>query len=51
MPLLWQTISLLLAMPMWIQDLPRVYGGKYLGHVLQWHYLAMSGLWRAEWIR
>jgi hypothetical protein len=51
MPLLWQAISFLLAVPMRVQYLPGMYGGKYLGYVLQWYYLAMSGLWRPEWLR
>ncbi|MGD8208495.1 MAG: hypothetical protein PVH37_11140 [Desulfobacterales bacterium] len=51
MSLLRRGIFLLLALPVWIQYLPGLYGRKYLGHVLQWHHLAMPGLWGAEWIR
>jgi hypothetical protein len=51
LPLLRQGISFLLALPVWIQYLPGLYGRKYVGHVLQCHHLAMPGLWKAEWIR
>jgi hypothetical protein len=51
MSLLWLGIFLLLALPMWIYHLPGLYGRKHLGHVLQWHNLAMSGLRGTKWIR
>jgi len=32
------------------QHMSGVYAGKYVGYDLQWYYLAVPGLWGAEWL-
>jgi drug/metabolite transporter (DMT)-like permease len=46
--LLRENVSLLLDVPLWFHDLPGVHGRECVGHVLQRHYMAVSGLWGAE---
>jgi hypothetical protein len=46
--MLWQTSAVLLEMPVRILHLSELHGEKFLGNVLQWHYLAMSGLRRTK---
>ncbi|MBW1753000.1 MAG: hypothetical protein JRJ46_07825 [Deltaproteobacteria bacterium] len=50
LPLLRPVFAFLLEMPLRVQYMPGLHAGKYLGNVVQWNYLAMPGLRRAEWI-
>jgi len=51
MPLLRPDIPLLLALPLWIRDLPGMHAGECLGHVVQSHHLAVSRLRRTQRLR
>jgi hypothetical protein len=46
--LLWKTSAILLEMSVRILYLPELHGKKFLGDVLQRHYLAMSRLWETK---
>jgi hypothetical protein len=41
-------VYLLLEMSLRLQYLPELHAGKYVGNVMQRHYLDMSGLWRTK---
>jgi len=49
--LLPERSSLLLVLPVRLQDLPGLHAGEPLGHVLQCHHLGLPGLRRPERIR
>ena len=51
LPLLRETVSVLLAVSMRFSYLPEVHGGEPVGNVLQWNHLGVSGLRRSERIR
>ena len=51
MPLLPENISVLLALSVWIQHLPSMHDGQYVGYVLQRNYVAMSRLWWSQRLR
>jgi hypothetical protein len=51
MPLLRRTTTFLLALPLRVRNLPKLHAGEHLGHVLQPHHLAVSGLRATQWIR
>jgi hypothetical protein len=51
MSLLREKFSLLLALPLRFHDLPGVHERKCVGHVLQRHHLAVSGLRWPERVR
>jgi hypothetical protein len=49
--LLPAAVSLLLVLPLRVQDLPGLHAGKPLGHVLQRYHLELPGLWRPKRLR
>lgn len=51
MPVLWIHRSVCLAVPVRFCHLPELYERKFLGHVMQWDYLAMPRLRGLEWVR
>ena len=51
LPLLSNSETFLLAVPLWFRYLPGVHAGKCLGHVVQRHHMAMPGLRGMERLR
>jgi hypothetical protein len=51
LPLLPAEVSLLLVLPLRVQNLPGLHAGKPLGHVLQRHHLELPGLRRPKRLR